>query len=1205
MILLIILDGWGISENKHGNAILKARTPNFDSLLSHYPHTSLRASGEDVGLREGFPGNSEVGHLNIGAGRVVYQDSTRIDRAIRDGSFFGNPELLKAIKNVKEKSSKLHLVGLLSDGGIHSHIAHLFALLKLAEAHDVETVIHPFLDGRDVLPKSFPMYLNQLKDIVSGNIGTIMGRYYAMDRDNRWDRTKRAYEALTGVKGLVAESVEEAVQASYEQGETDEYVQPTIIGDTIKNGDSVIFFNFRPDRAIQLTRAFVDEPFEHFDRKKLNIYFVCMTEYGEDITTPSVFSLFSLRNTLGEVLSNHNLRQLRIAETEKYYHVTFFFNGGEEEPFKGEDRILIPSPRVDTYDSRPEMSAYEITKRVIEEIHSQEYDIIIMNFANPDMVGHTGALKAGIKAIEAVDECLGLIVEACNIDSSENIILITGDHGNAEQMTELNSDRPYTSHTSNPVPFIITKRYAIRSGTLADVAPTILDLLGIEKPKEMDGESLIRVDSTTLLANLTNYLSRLSTELEIGDAVRQNAAEILQEAVKYQLFFGKGSAAIAAGSLYVASILGDESEIQEDVRNRMLSRNDREAKEFLDAVDILLPRHLGYKARSLIARQKYSDARPLLEKIIELSSEFKKSLQEEFGFLYNFAENIEKDESQWNRNKKLIDLRENLWFILSERNNFSLESISLPLEPQRDKKKPEISKDSTHLPKKTAEKSYVRGEALEKAVLRLFRQFFIIAEEDEKAILHKLRKQKKGLQFGHDISFECTVRGNGNVRCHIECKNKEGTITLKDIADKLASTKAYCSDIDHWVLISPRSNPSSELDNLLSLWHDRREYPFEVQVWCPDTDVEEFFGLCPAVYNLFYETKEDGVHPSQWSEEKQREVFDKWKQRLSPLIRLPKEWEEYLREPFRMRLKNEKTIGLETLYQHHVSMGCMDERKNIIGQSLRQHILDWLEDKETPVMFLLGEFGDGKTVLTYILSRHLAANYIENPSNGWIPVRFALRDYYVAENGQEFLRKRLVEIGSNIATWNRVRERNKTLVILDGFDEMTKRLDSRTITKNIRELIECCKEFEGSKILITSRTHFFENQRNVKRLLQRLPTNCTCYLAPIDRSTNIKHLEEYAKTEDLKRKLRSICRLHDPIGLAQKPLFLQMIKETLHKLPEENLDEITLYETYIKESLYRKIENLDDIEMATLPGEIYSNLVKILEQIALKLQGST
>jgi len=494
--MLIILDGWGISERVEGNAILQARTPHFDTLLAQYPHSRLGASGEDVGLPDGRMGNSEVGHLNLGAGRVIYQDFTRINKAIRDESFFKETYFLKAVENVKKNSSRLHFMGLLSDGGVHSDISHLYALLKFARNHGVNPVIHSFLDGRDVLPRSALAYIQQLKEKMNqlgvGSIGTVMGRYYAMDRDNRWKRTQRAYEALTGVTGLRAESAEEAIKASYERRETDEFVQPTIIGDTIKDNDSVIFFNFRPDRARQITKAFVDDPFSHFERKKVDVYFVCMTEYDDDIDAPIVYLPLSLKNTLGEVLSNHKLKQLRIAETEKYYHVTYFFNGGEEDPFPGEDRILIPSPKVATYDEQPEMSADKITDKVIEKIRANTYDVIILNFANPDMVAHTGVLSAGIEAIEAVDTCLGRIYKASNVDTTGNVLLITADHGNAEQMTEPDSGEPFTAHTSNPVPFIITRQCTVRDGILADVAPTILDLSGIEKPEQMDGESLIK-----------------------------------------------------------------------------------------------------------------------------------------------------------------------------------------------------------------------------------------------------------------------------------------------------------------------------------------------------------------------------------------------------------------------------------------------------------------------------------------------------------------------------------------------------------------------------------------------------------------------------------------------------------------------------------------------------------------------------------------
>ncbi len=505
MILLIILDGWGISENREGNAILQAHTPHYDEILRSYPNTTLGASGEDVGLPDNQMGNSEVGHLNLGAGRIVYQDFARINKAIRDKSFFKEEYLVQAVERVKNTSSTLHLMGLVSDGGVHSHISHLYALLDLASMHDVDPVIHTFLDGRDVLPTSALLYISQVKDYMQkqsiGRFGTVMGRYYSMDRDNRWKRTQKAYEALTGVEEntFIACSIDEAIEKAYERGETDEFVQPTIVGETITDTDSIIFFNFRPDRARQLTRAFLDDSFDHFERKKLDVFFVCMTEYEEDISTRVVFTPLSLKNTLGEVLSNHGLKQLRIAETEKYYHVTYFFNGGDEDAFEGETRLLIPSPQVATYDEKPEMSAYEITEAAIKEIKTHAYDVIIMNFANPDMVGHTGVLEAGIKAIETVDDCLDQIVEVCTADTDpdsgpdhENVVLITADHGNAEKMIDTSTHKVFTAHTPNRVPFIITKSCELRPGILADVAPTILDLLNLEKPDEMNGESLIK-----------------------------------------------------------------------------------------------------------------------------------------------------------------------------------------------------------------------------------------------------------------------------------------------------------------------------------------------------------------------------------------------------------------------------------------------------------------------------------------------------------------------------------------------------------------------------------------------------------------------------------------------------------------------------------------------------------------------------------------
>lgn len=496
MLLLAILDGWGYSENKIGNAVYYARTPNFDRYLRKYPHTLLKASGEAVGLPENQMGNSEVGHLNIGAGRIVYQEATKILRAIESGEFFENEVLKKAMKNARK--SRLHLMGLIGDGGVHAMMEHLYALLEMAKREGVRDVkIHCFLDGRDTPPKSAIHHIKKLeekiKEIGVGEISSLIGRYFAMDRDKRWERTKKAYEMLVKGRRRLVKNAEEGIKVAYENGETDEFVQPTVIeGDNrIKDGDVVIFFNFRPDRARQLTQAFIDENFDIFPRPPLKIHFVSMTRYDEKFDNDVAFEKENLTNTFGEVISEKGLKQLRIAETEKYAHVTYFFNGGKEEPFKGEDRCLIPSPKIPTYDLKPEMSAYEVTEEVIERIESQKYDVIILNYANPDMVGHTGSWEATIKAIETVDECVGKVVE--KILEYDGTTIVTSDHGNAEEMFGDNDAK--TSHTENPVPFILIGRrmdeIKLRKGILGDIAPTMLEILGIEKPMEMKGESLI------------------------------------------------------------------------------------------------------------------------------------------------------------------------------------------------------------------------------------------------------------------------------------------------------------------------------------------------------------------------------------------------------------------------------------------------------------------------------------------------------------------------------------------------------------------------------------------------------------------------------------------------------------------------------------------------------------------------------------------
>lgn len=505
LVALLILDGWGIGKDYIGNAITNANTKNYDEFMSKYPSTSLSASGLEVGLPEGQMGNSEVGHLNIGAGRIIYQELTRITKSIKDRDFFEKQELLDAIENCKRNNSDLHLMGLLSDGGVHSHIDHLYALLELAKKERLTDVyVHCFLDGRDTPPKSGEEYLKQLEDkmieLGIGKIASVMGRYYAMDRDKRWDRVEKAYNVLVLGEGEQALSSEECIRNAYMQNITDEFVAPTsIVVDKepiakIKDGDSVIFFNFRPDRAREITRAIVDSDFHGFVRREIvNPHFVCLTMYDTSIDNVNiVFKAQNYKNTLGEYLSSCGKSQLRIAETEKYAHVTFFFNGGEETPNEVEERVLIPSPKVATYDLEPSMGAMEIKNEVIERIKSQKYDAIMLNFANPDMVGHTGELGATIKGIEVVDECLGEVVR--EILQVGGIALITADHGNAEMMIDEETGGKITSHTNNPVPCIIVGAgdIELRPGKLADIAPTILEMMNLEIPKEMEGKSLIR-----------------------------------------------------------------------------------------------------------------------------------------------------------------------------------------------------------------------------------------------------------------------------------------------------------------------------------------------------------------------------------------------------------------------------------------------------------------------------------------------------------------------------------------------------------------------------------------------------------------------------------------------------------------------------------------------------------------------------------------
>ncbi len=493
-VVLIIMDGYGLGEDVEGNAVAAAKKPNLDRLGSHYPSTSLGSAGRDVGLPPGQMGNSEVGHLNLGAGRIVYQDYTRISLAIEENRLKDNSVLREAM----ERRETLHLLGLLSDGGVHSHNTHLYALLEMARNLGHEVVfVHAILDGRDVPPKSALVYFRELEERFGSNacVTTVSGRYYAMDRDRRFERIEKAYDALTKGKGFSASSAEEAVQMGYDRGETDEFIQPTVVETQglIRKGHSVIFFNFRPDRARQITAAFVEEDFKGFPRVIEPVHFVCMTEYDESLKVPVAFPPQYLKETLGEVVSKAGLRQQRIAETEKYAHVTYFFNGGNEAPNPGEDRVLIPSPKVATYDLQPEMSAYSLTDVALDRIASKRYDLIVMNYANPDMVGHTGFFPAAVKAVETVDHCVGSVVEA--VLDAGGVALITADHGNAEKMIDRVTGQPHTAHTINRVPFIVVgwrKGVALRGGgILADVAPTILHILSIERPEAMTGRSLI------------------------------------------------------------------------------------------------------------------------------------------------------------------------------------------------------------------------------------------------------------------------------------------------------------------------------------------------------------------------------------------------------------------------------------------------------------------------------------------------------------------------------------------------------------------------------------------------------------------------------------------------------------------------------------------------------------------------------------------
>lgn len=503
-VVLTILDGWGLSPQTRGNATKLANTPCIDQLFARYPHSTLQASGLAVGLPEGQMGNSEVGHLNIGAGRVIYQELTRISKSIDDGDFFTNSTLIDALQKTKLKHGKLHLMGLLSDGGVHSLNSHLYALVKMAADFGIADIcIHPFLDGRDTPPQSAALYLEQLEQMLitlnAGRITTLCGRFYAMDRDNRWERVEKAYRAMTRSEGTAFDNSGKAIKAAYQLGQTDEFVEPCIIGEPapISDGDSIIFFNYRADRAREISRAFTATEFDGFDRPQTIdlAAFVCMTEYDEHLKLAVAFPADSYDNILAEVIAKAGLKQLHIAETEKYAHVTFFFNGGSETALTGEDRILIPSPKeVKTYDQKPEMSAKEVATKVIEQINSKKHDLIIINFANPDMVGHTGNLSAAIKAMEAVDANLEKVINATL--AHNGALFITADHGNCEQMEDEHG-QPHTAHTTNPVPLIYVandaNQFSLSSGKLADIAPTLLSVLHLPQPEEMTGHNLLNL----------------------------------------------------------------------------------------------------------------------------------------------------------------------------------------------------------------------------------------------------------------------------------------------------------------------------------------------------------------------------------------------------------------------------------------------------------------------------------------------------------------------------------------------------------------------------------------------------------------------------------------------------------------------------------------------------------------------------------------
>lgn len=611
------------------------------------------------------------------------------------------------------------------------------------------------------------------------------------------------------------------------------------------------------------------------------------------------------------------------------------------------------------------------------------------------------------------------------------------------------------------------------------------------------------------------------------------------------------------------------------------------------------------RGRELLFRHNYSEAISMVSKAMALDSDRTDRLKEEFGFILALSAKLTGNNLITESEQAQLRWQTNVWNILSEHNNFQLlllEERPLKVVEVADTETGETESKILAHTDFTVEQ---RGEMLEQAVLSLFKEFFRLGENDEEALqkLKKLRQQHRGTQFGFDIGveFDCVLEWNRTIRCHVECKNLSGKITLKDIADKLISQSHFDKGVDLWILISPHADPANELEQILESWRPHSPYPFDVRIWSPASGVADFFGLEPPVYDLFFQHEEGQPHPKDWDSVKRDAVRERWKQELSPPLRLPKGWDQYLRKPYLMCLRREESKVLDATFANHVTMQCKNEAGTLMPQPLEHYIHEWLAERDKPVLFLLGEFGDGKTFFTYTLARRLADEFLKNPKTGWIPLRLSLRDFYEAGTSRDFLRLRLEEFGADIEGWTTLLASQRLLIILDGFDEISKQLDPATITKNITALMKCYEEFNGCKVMITSRTHFFERRQDVERLMTRLSDPALYYLAPISRRATVQHLEETAHRLELKQAMTKLHSLHDPIGLAAKPLFLQMVKDTLHDLPDD-LDEVTLYQQYILNSLKRKAEQLDDDELLVDRKELLDNLILLLEEIAVELQ---